>query len=804
MNSHRTYGRGVVQSIDERERGFPLVTTEWATDQQEGRAVRRWLIFAVAILATVSGSPPLKACDRGGWANFYCPSEEVDAFFSASNGYEYDGNWGFPRSVSVCSYDAECFPWKSANGRYLLFGSINLNGPPRPGHQGNWDIYISEYDSVNQRWGEPVNAGPNINTYTAERRPCCTADCDTLYFDRNDSIFVSTRDSSGWTVAEPLPYPVNLVAQTRHPAISADSRRLYFTSDRSGGHGGRDIWVAKWNGSSWDSVTNVGLPINTPNEETRPFESFDKQRLYFSNNHGAPRPGPSYGGASDIYVSTWTGSGWGPVTLVSAPVNSGLTACSPYESPDGSEIWFGSEAWEGGRGDEDIWVATKGNSCPPRETEGYGSWVKAGELLNAIYVYDLKEDAEGVIYAATACADSAPTGRVFKTNDGGLTWIPCGDLPGAMVVYSLVVQGDTIYAGTYPNGDVFKSVDRGDLWANTADIPGATAARSLVRLHNGHVLAGTSPYDVASRNRIFRTADGGLSWVEVAALTGINPCKFLYQISNGSIFAGGWGIDSEVMVYRSTDDGSTWDSIGVISGWEAEWTADGFYETGGGILYVTGWFPAESPGVDGGYVCRSEDGGDHWVRCEKIMRGDGVHSGRVYAAVEDTLDIVYVGMQPAPDSVVFASADAGTTWFSTGGLEGAFECLCLLRASDGTIYAGTTPNGDVFRYTCKAGVGRDDPAGPLDCRVFQNRPNPFGSESLIRFRLSQACHVTIKVYDVLGRHVKTLVSDHLGPGCHFATFAGIDDYGNRLSSGVYIYRMEAGEFRSVKKAVFLR
>jgi photosystem II stability/assembly factor-like uncharacterized protein len=604
---------------------------------------------------------------------------------------------------------------------------------------------------------------------------------------------------------------------TRHPAISADGRRLYFTSTRDGGEGGRDIWVAKWNGTGWDSVANIGLPINTPNEETRPFESYDKQRLYFSNNHGQPRPGSSYGGASDIYVSTWTGSGWGPVRLVSAPVNCGLTACSPYETPDGSQIWFGSEAWEGGRGDEDIWVATQGMPPPPRETSGYGSWVKTGEIQDAIYVYDLEEDSRGVIYAAAACAESLPTGRVFKTPDMGATWIQCGDLPdmgatwiqcgdlpGAMVVYSLVVHGDTIYAGTYPHGDIFKSTDRGDSWLNSADIPGATAARSLLRLQDGCILAGMSPYDAANRNRIYKSPDGGTTWAEIAALKNINPCKFLYETSGGLIFAGGWGIDSEIMIYRSADSGATWDSVGVILKWEPEWTADGFLETDEGILYVTGWLPADSPGVDGGYVCKSTDDGLTWDTCEKIMRGDGVHSGRVYTAVEDTLGIVYVGMQPAPDSVVFASADAGTTWFSAGGLDGTFECLCLLRSSNGTIYAGTTPNGDVFRYVCQAGVDPEHPADPVNCRLFQNCPNPFISTTSIRFRIPEHCHVRIEVYDVLGQHVATLVDGRLGPGHHSVGFSGIDEDGNSLSSGVYAYRMTAGDFKSVKKFVFLR
>jgi hypothetical protein len=615
---------------------------------------------------------------------------------------------------------------------------------------------------------------------------------------------MSAWTGSLWTVACTLSYPVNTEDTERHPAISHDGERLYFSSTRDGTVGGYDIWVAHRKGSSWDSVVNLGPPINTLNEETRPFESFDGQRLYFSNNHGAPRPGGSYGGASDIYVSTLTDSGWGPVALVAPPVNNDLCACSPCESPDGEEIWFGSESWEGGKGDEDVWVATRGISPPPQTAHGYGVWAKTGEMGNARYVYDLEEGADGTIYAAAGCSDSIPTGRVFRTGNRGLSWTPCGNLPGAMLVYSLLIVADTLYAGTYPNGDVFRSVDGGDSWTNTADLPGATAARSLARLRNGDVLVGTSPYDANLLNRIYRTTDGGVSWTEAAALKSINPCKFIYQISSGAVFAGGWGIDSEIMIHRSLDDGVSWDSIGVISHWECEWTADCFYESETGVLYVTGWIPSQAPGIGGGYVCESSDTGSTWTRCEKIMRGDGVHSGRIYSIVEDGLGLIYAGMQPAPDSVVFVSANGGASWYSVGGLDGAFECLCLLRASDDAIYAGTTPNGDVFRFDPQVGIDDTVPAPASGYRLCQNFPNPYHFATTVRFRLPRPSRVTIKVYDTLGEMVKPVMDEEIKAGWHDVAVDGTDSRGRRLASGVYIYRIEAGGFTSARKMVFTR
>jgi hypothetical protein len=735
---------------------------------------------------------PGYSCARHRWA------------YGATLDDAYDGGWDYPRCVPVCTYNAECYPWKSADGRYLLFASINLSGPPRPGHQGMWDIYISEWDSLDQCWGMPVNPGPAINTSGSERRPSCTAACDTIYFDRDGDLYTSVREGAQWAPACPLPSPVNSESWDAHPAISADGKRLYFSSAREGGHGSTDIWVAYRSGASWDSVANIGLPVNSPDEETRPFESSDRQRLYFSNEHGVPpRPGNSYGGASDVYVSVWNGSGWGSPVPVVAPINNDLRACTPFESADGNELWIGSEAWEGSKGDEDIWVARKGPPVPPSEADGYGHWMKTGELVEAIYVYDLEEGPQGTIYAATACAtDTAPAGKVFKTGNGGLTWMPCGDLPGAMVVYSLVVHVDTVYAGTFPEGDVFKSIDGGDSWANTTDLPEVTAARSMTRLGNGDLLVGTSPHNINQRNRIFRTTDGGVSWIVTASLPNMNPCKVLCQTSTGAIFAGGWGINCfGVNIHRSLDNGATWDSLRVLTD-VGKGAVDGFCEAGDGALYAACWIPSLSPDVGGGFVCKSTDGGTNWDSGPNIMRGDGVHAGRIYSVVEDLFGTIYAGMQPAPDSVVFASSDGGNSWYSTGGLDGAYECLCLLRASDGTIYAGTTPNGDVFKFVPTAAEDGPGPvAAPARLRLLGNYPNPFASTTAIAYDVPVRDYVSLKVYSIAGDLVRTLLDGGCDAGRHTALWDGTDDLGREVASGSYLCKLESGRSSQTKRVV---
>jgi hypothetical protein len=81
----------------------------------------------------------------------------------------------------------------------------------------------------------------------------------------------------------------------------------------------------------------------------------------------------------------------------------------------------------------------------------------------------------------------------------------------------------------------------------------------------------------------------------------------------------------------------------------------------------------------------------------------------------------------------------------------------------------------------------------------QNYPNPFNPETKIKYQIPNSSEVTLKVFDLLGREVATLVNERLQPGSYETTFDGKD-----LSSGVYLYRLQAGGFVETKKLLLLR
>ncbi len=88
---------------------------------------------------------------------------------------------------------------------------------------------------------------------------------------------------------------------------------------------------------------------------------------------------------------------------------------------------------------------------------------------------------------------------------------------------------------------------------------------------------------------------------------------------------------------------------------------------------------------------------------------------------------------------------------------------------------------------------------PTIFKLYQNYPNPFNPKSTIKFDLPKEVNVTIKVYDLLGKEVKTLVNEFKKAGFHQVEFDA-----SNYASGVYFYRIEAGSFVQAKKMVLVK
>ena len=121
--------------------------------------------------------------------------------------------------------------------------------------------------------------------------------------------------------------------------------------------------------------------------------------------------------------------------------------------------------------------------------------------------------------------------------------------------------------------------------------------------------------------------------------------------------------------------------------------------------------------------------------------------------------------------------------------------FCLFTISSADIGIGISEVGTISSIT---GI-EDETMMPVKYSLNQNYPNPFNPSTTIKFQIPNSEFTTLKVYNVLGQEVATLVSNKLNPGNYTYTFDG-----KNLASGIYYYQLVAGGFREVKKMILLR
>jgi hypothetical protein len=109
--------------------------------------------------------------------------------------------------------------------------------------------------------------------------------------------------------------------------------------------------------------------------------------------------------------------------------------------------------------------------------------------------------------------------------------------------------------------------------------------------------------------------------------------------------------------------------------------------------------------------------------------------------------------------------------------------------------------GDVFENNTNTNSTSTDNLTPKEYGLSQNYPNPFNPATVINYSIPQNSFVTLKVYDVAGKEVATLVNTQAVPGNYSVNF-NANDYS--LSSGIYFYKIVAGNFVNVKKLVLIK
>ncbi len=117
------------------------------------------------------------------------------------------------------------------------------------------------------------------------------------------------------------------------------------------------------------------------------------------------------------------------------------------------------------------------------------------------------------------------------------------------------------------------------------------------------------------------------------------------------------------------------------------------------------------------------------------------------------------------------------------------------------------PENNAVTEACESGAQdalASATSGPVETGLGQNYPNPFNPTTEISFSLAAPTHVRLVVYNVLGQEVQTLVDETRDAGQHQVMWNGRDDGGSRVASGLYLYRLEAGDYVETRKMMMLK
>ncbi len=396
----------------------------------------------------------------------------------------------------------------------------------------------------------------------------------------------------------------------------------------------------------------------------------------------------------------------------------------------------------------------------PTVQKSHAQWVLLNNGIGNSGITSLTSNLN-YIFAGT------PGSGVFISSNSGATWTqtPLNNQD----VRSLTANGNNIYAGSFSGNGVFKSSDNGTSWTQTS--LNNKTIRSL-RVSGSNVYAGAWTPSIG----MYKSTDEGATWT----LTSLDYQLVRSMAVNGNnVYAGSGTVPGGDGVFLSQNNGEVWSQSSLNYDYIGSLAADG-----NNVFAGSGY-------RHGLYV--STDNGISWA--QSSLDSVNVYSLAIYG------NNIYAGTY---DYGVYVSNDYGTTWtkrndgLSVGGSMQYDLCIFNNYIFAGVGFGGTM---GVYRRPLSQLTNINSVSNeiPNEFSLSQNYPNPFNPVTKITFSIPTTQNISIKVYDELGKEVDILVNEQLNPGKYEAVWSA-----NRFSSGIYYYKLTAGNFSQTNKMILLK
>ncbi len=406
-------------------------------------------------------------------------------------------------------------------------------------------------------------------------------------------------------------------------------------------------------------------------------------------------------------------------------------------------------------------------------------------LFSAVNVYSqwqLMETApidnyRKIIFTSSTFYTISAENGVAQSVDSGFTWMQTNNgLSGeALSCFDILLSGDNIFLATVDG--IYLSTDGGFLWIKKSEgmITGGGANNIYaytVFENNNKIFAGTYL-------GVYISTDYGENWT-ITSLASNNSKVVSFKYFNGILFAGKEN-NTGCPAYKTTNSGTNWQEvpvcgtlpIGVFS----------FFSEGLNLFAATGHG-----------VWTSTNSGLKWQ-----MLNSGLPVDPFNSCIIKYMNSMFTAVK-SNGGGVYKSSNNGISWQDMSeGLPYLFEISCL-EIFNNKIYAATS-GGIYVRdlediITGNINIGKNIPASFI---LHQNYPNPFNPSTKIDYDLHAAGQVTLSVYDVTGKFICNLVNENQDAGSYNIYFNAVN-----YSSGIYYYRLKAGDFTETKKMILVK